>query len=62
MTICESSALASFLTDLEPKQEGSRTIRKQQRGMSGLEWDLPYQQKAFPMMKNQTAKIKKVKS
>jgi hypothetical protein len=37
MTICESSALASFLTDLEPKQEGSRTIRKQQSGMSGLE-------------------------
>jgi hypothetical protein len=28
--------------------------------MSGLEWDLPNHWKASPMMKNQTAKIKKV--
>jgi hypothetical protein len=46
----------------KPRQEGSRTIRKQQSGMSGLEWDLPNHWKASPMMKNQTAKIKKVKS
>jgi len=37
MTICENPALASFLTDLEPKREGSRTIRKQQSGMNGLD-------------------------
>ncbi len=46
----------------KPRQEGSRTIRKQQNGISGLEWDLPNHWKASPMMKNQTAKIKKVKS
>ena len=46
----------------KPRQEGSRTIRKQQNGMSGLEWDPPVQWKASPMMKNQTAKIEKVKS
>ena len=44
------------------RQEGSSTIRKQQSGLSGLEWDLPNHWKASPMMKNQTAKIKKVKS
>ena len=46
----------------KPKQEGSRTIRKQQSRMSGLEWDPSVQWKASPMMKNQTAKIEKVKS
>ena len=46
----------------KPKQEGSSTIRKQQSGMSGLEWDLPNHWKAAPMMKNRPAIFKKVKS
>jgi hypothetical protein len=37
MTICENPAMASFLTDFKARQEGSRTIRKQQSRMSGLE-------------------------
>jgi hypothetical protein len=45
---------------LDKKQRSS--VRKQQSGMIGLEWDQPYQWKVSPMMKNQTAKIKKVKS
>ncbi len=58
----KSPTLASFLTDLKVIQEAEIKCQKT------AEWDEwprirpTYHWKASPMMKNQTAKIKKVKS
>jgi len=56
----KSSAMASFLTN----KTKTREKQNHQKAAEWDEWprDLPNHWKASPMMKNQTAKIKKVKS